>query len=181
MSFFEDIGHLPQASGVPNIPDGGGPDFSDNLPPALQPKPFQLKNPCPPVPQHPASADVNANIAATRQMNFGTGIDSATHAMADAWWVNQVWQGHAWDYKAQGYQWHDFGNFNFGATGTALGLGPGVVLRGAGFAKHAFSKVSPSNLKGSLLLGIYPYNNTYDDAAEIQAGIDYVNAGCDHQ
>ena len=100
--------------------------------------------------------------------------------MADAWWLNEVWRGGEWDYKKYGLQYHDFGNFNFGATGTALGLSSGALLRGAGMAKHLWTKANRSQMQGSLLGGVYPYFNTMDDATMIQAGIDYAAAGCDH-
>jgi len=48
--------------------------------------------------------------------------------------IQRVRLGGPWDFKQQGGQYEDFGNYHYGAVGAALGL-PELVLRraGAGF------------------------------------------------
>jgi RHS repeat-associated protein len=48
-------------------------------------------------------------------------------------WYESVKSGGLWDYKKQSGEWQDLGNFNYGATGAALGLPDEVLLRGAGW------------------------------------------------
>jgi RHS repeat-associated protein len=88
----------------------------------------QAKKPnCPPVPKHPAEADLDTNIQGTQHNGF-------------QWWKPHIdHTGALWDYKNFGGVKHpeydEFGNFNFGATGAALGIPGNALLRGAGYAK----------------------------------------------
>jgi Bacterial toxin 44 len=52
-------------------------------------------------------------------------------------WLDKVRPGGDWDYKLQNPDpsYQDFGNFNYGATGRALGLSEDTLLRGAGAAQ----------------------------------------------
>lgn len=43
--------------------------------------------------------------------------------------------GEPWDYKQQGRQYQDFGNFNYGATVETLGVPAGITDRAAGTAQ----------------------------------------------
>jgi RHS repeat-associated protein len=47
-------------------------------------------------------------------------------------WYSFVKNEGPWDFKQWDKKYEDFGNFNFGATGTALGIPPEILLRGAG-------------------------------------------------
>lgn len=50
-----------------------------------------------------------------------------------------------WDYKQQGSQYEEFGNYNFGATGAATGWFPGNILnRGAGWAQGRAGTSDPA-------------------------------------
>jgi hypothetical protein len=77
-----------------------------------------------------------------------------------SWWYGLVsqWNG-PWDYKNYGGQshqeWDDFGNFNYGATGCALGIPLNLLLRGAGYAKSKRLKDDPFGSPW----GGYPYGN----------------------
>lgn len=51
------------------------------------------------------------------------------------WFYNQVRNKGPWDFKQQGEQFADFGNFHYGAVGTALGLSNQILLRAAGWAQ----------------------------------------------
>jgi len=106
-------------------------------------------NPCPPVPPHPPNANVNANMAAVSPgpNPFGLpgnidSISSATYsainwsARFQSWAQNVCCWNSAWGYQSQGAQYDDFGNFNYGATGTALGLSSSELLIAAGIVKN---------------------------------------------
>jgi Bacterial toxin 44 len=62
------------------------------------------------------------------------GSEMATSAAV--WLSNVCCSGAAWDYKTQGPQYDAFGNFNYGATGAAVGLSDEVLLAGADLAKY---------------------------------------------
>lgn len=89
--------------------------------------PFGLQNCNCDVPKHPDDADPEKNIQ-----------DAENHGYR--WWYNTVSQGHGpWDYKyyqnVSHPEFDDFGNFNYGATGAAVGIPLDLLLRGAGWAK----------------------------------------------
>ena len=77
-------------------------------------------NACPDLPVPPGEyLDENMKEANERRLNL-------------LWFYQQVRNGGPWDYKQQGGQYEDLGNFNYGATGSALGLPGEVLKRGAG-------------------------------------------------
>ncbi len=113
------------------------------------------------VPPHPASADVLQNI--WQSQNNG-----------NRWWYTKVTQGHGpWDYKYYNGQSHpeydNFGNFNFGATGAALGIPLNALLRGAGWAK---GKILPNDPYGHWYWRA-PYGNEPDKQQQITNGYNY--------
>ncbi len=63
-------------------------------------------------------------------------IDMARKCWNPIWFYDQVRNKGPWDYKQQGSQYEDFGNFNFGATGCAFGFPSEILLRGAGWAQQ---------------------------------------------
>jgi RHS repeat-associated protein len=75
-----------------------------------------------------------------------------------------------WDYKQQGEQYEAFGNFNYGATGSALGIPPGVLRGAAGVAAYMASTSEPQN--GLPFLSPLNGDNAIDQFW-IQAGINY--------
>ncbi|WAH54532.1 polymorphic toxin type 44 domain-containing protein [Pseudescherichia vulneris] len=77
-----------------------------------------------------------------------------------------------WDYKNQlGHQYDDFGNFNYGAVGTAAGFPEQVLLRGAGWAQGHSGNGNPA--KFGVWYGAAPYGDDPADQVWIRAGIDY--------
>ncbi len=97
---------------------------------------------CPSVPAHPSNANISANIATASSrnpVNGGVNPQSASYvspASTLAWFNAQVKYGGPWDYKIQGSQFEDFGNFNYGATGVAAGFDASTLLRAAGYAQR---------------------------------------------
>jgi RHS repeat-associated protein len=82
--------------------------------------PFGKSNPEGPciVPLAPSGVDIHQNIK-----------EAESHRLfGPPWWLYSKVQSHGgWDYKRQGDQYTDFGNFNYGATGRASGW-PGFLL-----------------------------------------------------
>ncbi|MHB9000599.1 MAG: IPT/TIG domain-containing protein [Thermoanaerobaculia bacterium] len=114
------------------------------------------------VPKGPAGANVVRNSLEAEDK----GPDDAS------WWFNQVRNKGPWDYKQQGSSYEEFGNFNYGATGAALGLPEQVILRGAGWANQ---KADPKGRKG--LPGRWwskePYGDDPQDQKWIKEGINF--------
>lgn len=134
-------------------------DFADPL--GLCP----TNDPCT-IPNHPWYASVDVNI-----------LESASNGRAFQFFM--VLPHMPWDYKQQG-PYDDFGNFNFGATGAALGYTDAELLRGAGALKVLERRVrhqpNPPSLGSPL--GAYPYGNEKQKQEMIRAGIDYYKNGC---
>ena len=80
-----------------------------------------------------------------------------------------------WDYKQQGEQYRDFGNFNYGATGYAAGFGP-ILLPLAGWAQ---STAGTSKPEWGTWYGKAPYGDDPQDQAMIRKGMRYARCGCD--
>lgn len=120
-------------------------------------------NPCK-VPPHPGNADIDVNITAAmeagRTFQF---LMVLPHA--------------PWDYKnTDGSQYDDFGNFNFGATGAALGYSDTELLAGAGALKALERAWKGQHTPRADTLGQYGNERHKDDM--IKAGIRYFKAGC---
>ena len=85
-----------------------------------------------------------------------------------------------WDYKQQGGQYENFGNFNYGAAGAAWGFSAETLKRQAGRAqmaagtsKRGWQKYGGRN--NSRILP--PYGDDPADQEWIQRGIDYAKSG----
>ena len=145
----------------------GGPDAED-IAKLIEKLTGGPKFPCPPIPKHSQSMDINANIAKAEEHSdyVGTGAGSL-------WFYNQVKNGGPWDYKLQPPKgaYDDFGNFNYGATGTAVGFSSATLLRAAGAKKWWESSGAPYGKPW----GDYPYGNQADKQEWIQDGINYYN------
>ena len=66
------------------------------------------------------------------------GNQAASHSAVDlGWFYQQVRNKGTWDYKQNGRGYENFGNYNFGYTGTRQGIPGEVLLEGAGMAQLA--------------------------------------------
>ncbi len=93
-------------------------------------------------------------------------------AITYLWFYEMVRLGGPWDYKTQiGRKYEDFGNFHYGAVGTAAGFAEQVLLRGAGWAQGKSGNGNPE------LFGMWyqsaPYGDDPKDQGWIRMGIDY--------
>ncbi|HWA11770.1 MAG TPA: RHS repeat-associated core domain-containing protein [Burkholderiales bacterium] len=120
--------------------------------------------PCPQVPSSPPGASCPANIqqATNNQWN-------------PSWLYSQVQNKGPWDYKQQGSQYQDFGNFNYGATAAASNIPASIIYRGAGWAQGAANTSSP---QWGTWWGSYPYGDDPADQYWIAQGIQYYRCGC---
>ena len=112
------------------------------------------------LPQSPPGVDVNLNIATARGMNFSE-------------WYNAVRNGGIWDYKQRGSEYENFGNFNYGATGRAVGVPAWILKRAAGWAQKR-AGTSKQDWRGPL--GPAPHEDDPVDQKYIQRGIDYYDS-----
>lgn len=116
---------------------------------------------CPPedpcwVPLYPSGQNVDRNI-------FQSVVGGPSF-----WLAMQNYPYAPWDYNKQGFQYDQAGNFNYGATGTAIGIPGTALIEGANAYKNImnFWRKRPMN-------GNEPEKNDM-----IQRGIDYVKKGC---
>lgn len=92
-------------------------------------------------------------------------------ALTYEWFYQQVRLHGPWDYKTRiARKYADFGNFNYGAVGTAAGIPEQVLLRAAGWAQ---SRSGNGQSKDGDWYGAHPYGDDPADQAWIKAGIDY--------
>lgn len=85
----------------------------------------------------------------------------------------KVKNGAEWDYKQGGRQYEEFGNFNYGATGTASGIPEQVLLRAAGMAQ---SQAGTSRQDFDKWWGNTPYGDDKVDQVWIKAGIEFAKS-----
>jgi len=130
------------------------------------------------VPVRPADADIDANIKRARQHR----PQGPFFAYDDAKWFRDMVKDDApWDYKrlTPDSRYEDFGNFNYGATGSAVGFGLVTLLSEAGRVQTI-----PPGMKekpkewgypaGRIWgKGQYPYGDEPKDAKQIEAGRNY--------
>jgi RHS repeat-associated protein len=102
--------------------------------------------------------------------NIDANMRLADNSWNPGWFYNQVRNGGPWDYKQSGSRYEDFGNFNFGATGSAFGFPSQVLKRGAGWANQ---KADPTRTGIGSPYGIYPYGDDPKDQEQIEKGINY--------
>jgi len=132
------------------------------------------RNSCPAIPPAPDDASVAENVRAIQQsMRFGTQAGTAVI------FYDLVNNGGGWDYKKNGHPEYDpFGNFSYGATGTAVGFSANILHRMAGYV--AETSDSGRSGKASLWRAIFgkPYPDSQADSIIIAAGIQYTRNKC---
>jgi RHS repeat-associated protein len=114
---------------------------------------------CGKIPPAPPNANLDKNM---QQAN--------KNSLNPIWFYNQVHGKGPWDYKQLGHKYEDFGNFNFGATGSTAGFPDIVLYRGAGFANQ---QADPRRTRLGSFYGPYPYGDAPDDQLQIGRGISY--------
>ena len=117
-------------------------------------------------PHRPPDFDIDSNIQAACD-NFRNML----------WFRDQVRNRGPWDYKQRGRQYQNLGNFNYGATGSALGIPENIILREAGRAQGAAGTSLPEwgdpGWRINPWGGVPPYGDDPIDQYWIQRGIEY--------
>jgi RHS repeat-associated protein len=101
----------------------------------------------PSIPISPPGVDIDANIEKAKGMSANEFYEA-------------VRNGGEWDYKQQGSKHQDFGNFNYGATGKAVGFPDFVLERAAGWAQEQAGTSKP---EWGHWYGSAPYGDDPDD------------------
>ena len=87
-------------------------------------------------------SDVRENTSGepTSFLDFFIGTENVDAGLILAskmfYFYNQVKNKAQWDYKQFGVQYEEIGNFNYGATGAAMGIDLNILLRAAGWAQR---------------------------------------------
>lgn len=115
-------------------------------------------------PKSPPGVSVEENVREAKEY-------AESHTLPETyWWFYQhVRNSGPWDYKQRGAEYADFGNYNYGATGTAMGIPENVLHRGAGAAQLK-AGTSDSDQWGYFWQG-EPYGDDPDDQEQIRNGI----------
>lgn len=92
------------------------------------------------------------------------------------WFRDHVQNFGPWDYKRRSRSFENFGNYNYGYVGTALGIPEGILLRHAGKAQR------PGEGSGDPGNGFWggkpPYGDDFLDQIMIDRGIQDRKKGC---
>ena len=145
----------------------------DDPPPKLQPDGQRI--------MAPPGVSLDKDICQATEMGKGAPhVDpKAAYAASFLVWLHKVRYGGDWDYKTRdpsNVNVQNFGNFAFGATGTAMGIPEDILLAGAGLAQmqHDGSKHDTKRL-GVPFLGLLGGSNGDhpEDQDMIRRGIQY--------
>jgi hypothetical protein len=146
------------------------PKAQNNASGAAPASPNLPKKNCPPVPTHPKDADVDANISSTEAANAAD--QTQDKLVAKVWWADKVQTRGDWDYKKQSLAYDDFGNFNYGATGTVFNYSLSTLEHGAAAARFLKSPLTQLRKYG---FGNDPHKNDM-----IRQGMQYKQNHCGH-
>lgn len=119
-------------------------------------------------PSAPPDVSVDKNLDEAKKQDQFYPTSGSAHLYT--WFYTKVRNRGSWDYKQHGAQYESFGNFHYGAVGTAAGIPEAVLLRAAGAAQT----VAGTSLAdfGKWWLD-EPYGDDPVDQVWIKAGIDY--------
>lgn len=121
------------------------------------------------VPPAPEGVSLTANMKIASHKRFVYTL--AQEAALWVWFYEQVRNGGPWDYKQRGLQFEKFGNFHYGAVGTAAGFSSFVLHRAAGAAQ--FRAGTTDKHVTWLDWFTYPYGDDKNDQEMIAEGIRY--------
>lgn len=145
-------------------------------PPQDEPLPIDinlLSGPCPPVPDTPPNANLNANIRAAEELGRAKYTNPVGRYVAFGALLSPKGPH---NYKLQG-DYQDFGNFNFGAMGIAAGFSPDQLVRLAGYYQEdqQTARGTSAGFWGSLwgTGGAVPYGDAWRDHHHVVQGMLY--------
>jgi len=157
----------------------------------------EITESCPEVPISPEGANLDLNIRRMEGAKFVSGaLDAITGGFPGAttlatWgmFYGLVKTDGSWDYKQYGNEYRAFGNFNYGATGAALGFDDETLLNMSAYIdrRENFPEYLDEELMGRrgavrAFMGIDTYSplddNEWGDQEMIERGIGYYRNGC---
>ncbi|MNQ51889.1 hypothetical protein D3C85_658900 [compost metagenome] len=122
-------------------------------------------------PAAPPNVSLDQNLKESKRQNeyFSTGGS----AFLFSWFYKQVRNGGDWDYKQGNSKYEGFGNFHYGAVGTAAGISEGVLLRAAGAAQTVAGTSLP---QFNEWWSASPYGDDPVDQVWVKAGVQYAKS-----
>lgn len=122
-------------------------------------------------PASPPSVSLDENLLEAKRQNDY--FKNGGSAYLFSWFYTKVRNGGEFDYKQRGRQYASFGNFNYGAAGTAAGISEAVLLRAAGAAQTV---AGTSQAEFDKWWSEAPYGDDPVDQVWIKAGIEYAKS-----
>lgn len=122
------------------------------------------------IPEIPENVSITGNMDVARRQRYALQDGSA---FLYSWFYKQVRNRGPWDYKQLSSRNEAFGNFNYGAAGTAAGIPSSRLLRAAGMAQTAAGTSRPEF--GSWWRDA-PYGDDPNDQYWIKQGIAYARS-----
>lgn len=123
------------------------------------------------IPASPPGVSIESNMRRgyLQRSNFNRGGD----AFLFSWCYSQVRNSGPCDYKKGRPEYENFGNFHYGAVGTAAGFSKGTLLRAAGVALHLAGASEDTSWIGWFSP---PYGDDEVDQYWISEGIEYAKS-----
>ncbi|HEX8692781.1 MAG TPA: RHS repeat-associated core domain-containing protein [Longimicrobium sp.] len=135
---------------------------------------------CPLPPPLPPGASVDDNVSLALRAWWLRWVEGIGELLTMAWFRDMVGKNKPWDYQQSTGglrpEYEDGGNFNYGATGRAVGFSRGDLLRAAGYVQSR--NPSGSAAGDGHWWGRAPYGDERVDQAWIRQGIRYYEEGC---
>lgn len=119
------------------------------------------------VPMGPGAQVIRNNMREARRNGMPRNMATASTYY---WFYQMVRNRGRWDYKQFNPYFANFGNFNFGAAGTAAGIPENILLMGAGWAQ---SHAGTSKPEWGHWYQKPPYGDDPTDQRYIREGIAY--------
>ena len=168
-------GYIPSGPGY--HPGGGGGGAPAPAIPARQNKK------CYGPPAAPGTGSTRSELAAQARNNAAQAASRYWSPLNIFWFRSQVQNKGPWDYKQYNRGYQDFGNYNYGRTGAAMGLATDFLLGQAGRAQQAAGTSKPEwGNPGFLgyggLGGTGSYGDDPRDQEMIRRGISDQRNGC---
>ncbi len=112
----------------------------------------------------------NVPIPSRPGIDLASSTQEACQRWNPLWFYRQVRTGGPWDLKKYGdpFEYDDFGNFHYGAVGTAFGFPKWLLLRGAGWEQWRLGR---SQRSWGHPWGHSPYGDDPHDADMIKLGV----------
>lgn len=134
-------------------------------------------------PAAPGTGSSRGELAAWARNNAAQAASRYWNPLNIFWFRSQVHNKGPWDYKQYNRGYQDFGNYNYGPTGVAMGLATDFLLGQAGRAQQAAGTSKPEwGNPGFLGYGHFGGTGSYGDDPRdqemIRRGISDQRNGC---